>query len=56
MYPSILASISGVASFGLLPPSTPGLMEPVSWYLHEEVVIVIVIIIVIVVVVIVLTY
>ena len=34
LYPSILASISGVASFGLLPPSTPGLIEPVSWYLH----------------------
>ena len=31
LYPSILASISGVASLGLLPPSTPGLMEPVSW-------------------------
>ena len=33
LYPSILASISGVASLGLLPPNTPGLMLPVSWYL-----------------------
>ena len=44
LYPSILASISGVANFGLLPPRTPGLMDPVSWYLNEKVVIVIVIV------------
>lgn len=30
---SILASTSGVATRGLLPPITPGLMDPVSWYL-----------------------
>ena len=34
LYPSIFASISGVASLGLLPPNTPGRMLPVSWYLR----------------------
>lgn len=29
---SILASTSGVATRGLLPPITPGRMDPVSWY------------------------
>ena len=33
LYSSILASTSGVATLGLEPPMTPGLMEPVSWYL-----------------------
>lgn len=31
LYSSILASTSGVATRGLLPPMTPGLMLPVSW-------------------------
>lgn len=30
---SILVSTSGVATRGLLPPITPGLIDPVSWYL-----------------------
>ena len=45
LYPSILASISGVASFGLLPPRTPGLIDPVSWYLHNTPVVIAVIVI-----------
>ena len=32
LYSSILRSTSGVATRGLLPPITPGLMLPVSWY------------------------
>lgn len=32
LYSSILASTSGVATRGLLPPITPGRMLPVSWY------------------------
>lgn len=32
LYSSIRASTSGVATLGLLPPITPGLMLPVSWY------------------------
>ena len=33
LYSSILFSTSGVATRGLLPPITPGLILPVSWYL-----------------------
>ncbi len=33
LYSSIFASTSGVATLGFEPPMTPGLMEPVSWYL-----------------------
>lgn len=32
LYSSIRLSTSGVATLGLLPPITPGLMLPVSWY------------------------
>merc|ERR1712241_365192 len=35
LYSSILDSISGVDTLGLLPPTTPGLMLPVSWYLFR---------------------
>lgn len=31
LYCSILDSTSGVATLGLLPPITPGRMDPVSW-------------------------
>ena len=33
LYSSILLSTSGVATRGFEPPMTPGLMDPVSWYL-----------------------
>ena len=33
LYSSILFSTSGVATRGFEPPMTPGLMDPVSWYL-----------------------
>ena len=33
LYSSILFSTSGVATLGFDPPMTPGLIEPVSWYL-----------------------
>lgn len=32
LYSSIRLSTSGVATLGLLPPITPGLILPVSWY------------------------
>lgn len=32
LYSSMRRSTSGVATLGLLPPITPGLMLPVSWY------------------------
>ena len=36
LYSSIFVTTFGVATFGLLPPITPGLMDPVSKYLKRR--------------------
>lgn len=36
LYLTIASTTAGVATFGLEPPITPGLVDPVSKYLEEE--------------------